>query len=269
MVTLIQQNHSLNPEGHFYVYELDFSTALNPTPVTLYLSPYRNGTENIVLDGKTYVHTSMAISDFTVEAGGKIMSPVLTVMANGPTDPLMKLVASVKKDADGRLPDIRGMKLRRIRSMARFLDENRDGPFTEDMFSEITLDCDGLDKRNKLEISFKFSPTRGIEGVNDRANRTLSPNVCNLKYRVYNPTTGGFAYTPEADGGCPWGQAQHASEYPTVPNFGEPYYDAADELTTDPAKDRCNRFLPACLKRFGTAGNFPFSAKIMPTGDQC
>ena len=265
--TLIQQNHSLNPEGYFYLYELDFTTCINPVDQVLYLSPYRNGGQNIVFGGREYVFQSMALSEFTVEAGGKIMSPTLTILANGPSDPLMKLTASTKLDADGKLPDIRGMKLRRLRSMARYLDGEVDADPTQ--FEEITLDCDGLDSRNKLEIKFRLSPARGIEGINDRANRTLSPGSCNLKYRVYDTAASAFKYTAEGDGGCPWGQAEHAAEYEQVDDFGQPYYDSSDNVTTDPAKDRCNRFLPACLKRFGTTGNFPFSGKIVPTGDQC
>src|SRR5690606_480940 len=121
-----------------------------------------NGGRNIVFGGQEYKFQSIALSEFTVEAGGKIMSPVLTILADGPSDPLMKLTASTKIDDGGRLPDIRGMKLRRLRSMARYLDGEVDADPTQ--YEEITLDCDGLESRNKLEIRFRFSPARGIEG---------------------------------------------------------------------------------------------------------
>lgn len=66
---------------------------------------------------------------------------------------------------------------------------------------------------------------------------------------------------------CPWGQPDEAN-YETVANFGQPFFTAADEQTTEPAQDRCSLTTTGCLKRFGT-GAMLFEGFSKPVGGNC
>lgn len=238
-----------------YLYELDFRTCLEPIDTVLYLSPYRNGTSNIVFGGKEYIWADIRMGALSTTAGGTLMQPTLEFMAGSPADSLLILAIQ---------GGLRGMTVIRKRTYATFLDGGATP--NPNAFHNTSLFVNGLDSQKNTSITLKLTPGYGIEGINDISNRNLSVDSCALKYRVWDGTK--FVYTAHADGGCPWGNPSETANYPTLSSFGTPYYDTANIETTNPAMDRCSLTAQGCMKRFPT-GNIPIEAVLSQPTSAC
>lgn len=238
-----------------YLYELDFRTCLEPIDSVLYLSPYRNGTSDLVFGGQTYTYADIRMGSMTTTAGGTLMSPTLEFMAGSPADAM--LIVAIEGG-------LRGLTVIRKRTYGKFLDTGS-APNAA-AFHRTSLFVNGLDRQTNTSISLKLTPGYGIEGINDISNRNLVQDTCALKYRVWDGTQ--FVYTSHEDGGCPWGNPTETANYPTLATFGTPYFDSANNDTALPAVDRCSLTAQGCMKRFPT-GDIPIEAILSQPTSSC
>lgn len=257
MATIISLDRSLVATSPMvYLYELDFSSCLtDPQEQILYLSPYRDGTSNIVFAGNTYVWADISLGSMTTTAGGTLMNPTLSFMAGSPADAL--LVQAIRGN-------LRGLRITRKRTYAAFLD-GKPGA-NPAAFTKSSLFVNGLDSKTKTEIRLTLTPGYGVEGINDIANRVLSQDSCALKYRIWNGTE--FVYTAHADGGCPWGNPTETANYPDLTTFGTPYFDTSNTEVVNPQQDRCSLTAQGCMKRF-PVGPIPIEATLSQPVSSC
>jgi phage-related protein len=238
-----------------YLYELDFRTCLEPIDTVLYLSPYRNGTANLVFGTQEYQYADIRMGAMTTTAGGTLMNPTLEFMAGSPADALLVLAIQ---------GGLRGLSVVRKRTYGKFLASGSSP--NANAYHRTTLFVNGLDRQMNTSITLKLTPAYGIEGINDISNRNLVVDSCALKYRVWDGTK--FVYTAHADGGCPWGNPTEVANYPTLATFGTPYFDSANNDTANPAIDRCSLTAQGCMKRFPT-GNIPIEAILSQATSKC
>ncbi|ODT85634.1 hypothetical protein [Phenylobacterium sp. SCN 70-31] len=256
MATIISKDRSLRPQSALvYLYELDLNTCRVPVNSVLYISPYRNGTSNIVFDGQEYVYADISLSGFTAQAGGTLPNPVLTFTGGGPADALLSIA---------NRSGLQGMKITQKRTYASFIDGGVNADPTQ--FRTRTFFSNGLAGKTKTTLKLKLTPGFGIEGINDLATRTLQVDTCMLKYRVWDGSQ--FVYTTHADGGCPWGQTDEQANYPTLSTWGTPYFDSTNTEVPNPEQDRCSLNAQGCMARFPT-GDIPIEAILSQATKDC
>lgn len=237
-MSIFKEEMKTNPSALVYLYELDLSTLKTPINTVLYWTPYRNGQQDISFGGTSYSYVGISLDALTIEAGGKLPDPRLSIQTKVDNALFHRALTS----------DIRGLKITRKKTFATFLD----GAATPDAsaFREVTFYVNGLISRTGTKMSFKLSTNYGLEGLSNKANRVLNSLTCLNKYRIFNPATGEFVYTSVADGGCPWGNPAEASKYPGITGWGTYWVDGSDIETADKSKDRCSLSAAGCMKRF-------------------
>lgn len=233
------QEQSLNPSPVVYLYQIDLSTARTPTNTTLFLSPYRNGTSNLSYGGQAYTYADIAMEGLTMELGGKLPDPRMTVLCRKGDVLLTQTISG----------DIRGARVTRIKTYALHLDSGASPNTSANRRSVMFIN--GIQTRVNTRIAFRLSPAYGLEGINDRANRSLAQDSCGLTYRVWNGSA--FTYTPVRDGGCPWGNPAEQSNFSAVPDWGTLFFNTADQQVGTAAEDRCSKHATGCMARFSRA----------------
>lgn len=256
---MINGAQSLNPGKFVELIEIDLSSAPGKpdgwTGVLRLSNSALGFNQGVSLGGVVYSPASFQVSGISQEAGGKIPEPTLQIQ--------------VPDQADGNLMDFlnrggdsRGALVKRIIINEQFLDHKTPNPA-----NQITQKfyINQLSELFRHKLSFKLSTAMGFDALNDKVNRTLSSNQCNKKYRIWNIAKAGFDYVPVVDGGCEWGQAGEQSNFAYCPSWGTPYFDAENNPTADPSKDRCSLSMAGCKKRFPIQADtdaFPISINL-------
>lgn len=235
---ITESEYSLNPSPVVYLYQIDFSTSKIGTTDILYWSPFRNGTSDIVYDGKTYSYMGIDFAGLTMESGGKLPSPSMTIMATKGNILAQRMLSL----------DIRGTRITRIKTYANYLDGA--GQADPAANRKTTFYINSLSSRVGTTYKLVLSTNYGLEGINNKANRVLNSFSCINKYRTWDAATNKFVYTPVKDGGCPWGNPDEQANYSEVPNWGTVYFDGGDQSVAEPSKDRCALGAASCVKRF-------------------
>lgn len=235
------------------LYQIDFSTAAvfpdgwtGPTNAPLYMSSTVNPDFTAVqFGGITYDYVNAELTGISMETGGKIPQPTFK-LKYGSERPTGGWIFKFYNNGG----DYRGVKITRIRTTAKHLD-NGSEPSTNMLYAKTqTFYVDQVSKVYGNTIELRLSTGLGLDSLNDKTNRVMSSNQCNLKYRVWSIKDASFKYTSVADGGCPWGQASEQGNFSYCPSWGTPYFDANGNSVASPAQDRCSLSVEGCLKRF-------------------
>ena len=140
--------------------------------------------------------------------------------------------------------DIRGATVKRTRLYADHLDNGPEPDpaafYTPDMFTLVRRS-----QQDAQVIEFELASKLDQQGV-QLPRRQILRDVCEAKYRVWNPAlnggAGGFDYTNA-----------------TCPYSGPAMFDTNGDAVTNGAEDVCSHTLRlGCRKRFGTQGDIPF-----------
>lgn len=210
-------------------------------------------------DGTTYAPSNFKISGINIQAGGQMPEPTLEIACAPAAEG--NLLGFIQTPG----ASILGAKVTRYIMSVNCLDGGSNASTDENDRIEQSFYIIQISNAVDNQITFKMSPALGLDRLNDKVNRTLSTNQCNKKYRVWNIRNASFDYVPVEDGGCEWGQASEAANFPYVTTWGTTFFDANDQVTTDPAKDRCGQCVSSCLKRFpNPSPTDPFPININP-----
>lgn len=230
---------------------VDFSTSVSFKPTgttTLRCSANRNGNADIVYDGNTYSYIGFEISGFNSEINGGAPSPVLTFdrasfVANSV---YAALYTQQVVQSKGYYFDPRGAKVTIIRTIN--LSTSQQLNTQEYIVSQAN-------RESQSTIEWQLCVGLGIDNAQSESIASLAVNRCNLRYRRWNATTASFDYTPEADGGCPYGNPTTVSNWSAVPDFGTKYFTNADAALADANKnlDKCSYSAQGCRNRFDPA----------------
>jgi phage-related protein len=249
-MTLAADLQGLNLGNIITLFEFDPQYAPNSGITSVVHSA--QGSFNVVWNNTTYSASNLSLSGVTVESGGSLQTPTLNILHNKTGRFFVNLLTK----------DLRGLKVTRYQIPMKYVTQvtRLDGslaytgtsPSTDpSVYKKVVFYIDGVQTRDGSSVTYNLAVAPGLDDLNASGNRTLSGTQCNLKYRVWNITNQSFDYTAMADGGCPWAQAGQQANYPNCgSNWGTPYFDANDNLVTDPAKDVCGLGLTSCLKRF-------------------
>lgn len=227
---------------------IDFSTCIGFTPsgtTTLRCTAYRNGTSDIVYDGNTYSYIGFEAQGFRSEINGQPPAPTVVFDKNSLNG---NSVYSALNDVYTTQTnqwyfDPRGAKV----TITRVVDL--------DPTKQLNVQEYVVSQANKITastIEWQLAVSLGIDRANGESIASLAVNRCNLRYRRWNATTGTFDYTPEADGGCPYGNPTTVSNWSAVPDFGNKYY-TNEDAALDPANkslDKCSYSAKGCQLRF-------------------
>lgn len=206
--------------------------------------------------GLDYRALPIEADGFEYNGGGQLPRPKLRVSN-------LYLIIST---ALAELPHgLEGAKVTRIRTLARYLDdanfpadafilqedggiflmedssristeEGQTNPFGQaDPSAEFPREIYIIDRKsveNRDVVEFELASAFDLQNMRLPRRQTIA-NICQWKYRQYNATTASFDYASVT---CPYAEAL--------------YYNADNEITSNPAEDICNKRLDGCRVRF-------------------
>lgn len=232
---------------------IDFSTciAFKPTgTTTIRMSANRNGTANIVYDGNTYEYVGFEAQGFRSEINGAPPQPTITFDKASllSLSSFTTLWDQYTTQTGQDYFDPRGARITVFRTSN--LSTSQQTNVQEYIVSQAT-------KITTSTIEWQLSVSLGVDRANGDSIAKLAVNRCNLRYRRWNATTNNFDYTPELEGGCPYGNPTTVSDWSAVPDFGNKYFTNEDVelLPANKSLDKCSYSALGCQKRFDPAEN--------------
>jgi phage-related protein len=235
---------SLNPIAIVEFVEIDTtvaSKAVNKTTYRLCSYVAANRTE-LKLNGLTYSYRNVSVSGTTLEPNGKMPSATLTMHTSESGNLRTRLLQG---------EDLRGSRVTRIIMPIDCVDGGARAGQRATLERRHVYYVNRIGGGKGNVFTFDLNPAPGLEKLGEPAARAVSSTTCNLRYRLWNPSTGAFVYTSTKDGGCPYGQASESANFPNaVAPFGSKYFDANNNSTEVESNDRCSKSITGCLKRF-------------------
>lgn len=232
---------------------IDFSTCVGFTPTgttTLRCSANRNGTADIVYDGNTYSYIGFEASGFRSEINGGAPTPTITFDRTSLISNSIYTALYTQQVLQGKgyYFDPRGAKITIFRTSN--LSTSQQTNVQEYVVTQAN-------RENQSTIEWQLAVGLGIDNAQSESIAKLAVNRCNLRYRRWNATTSTFDYTPENEGGCPYGNPTTVSNWSAVPDFGNKYFTNADAelLPANKNLDKCSYSAAGCQKRFDPAEN--------------
>ncbi|MYD21134.1 MAG: phage minor tail protein L [Holophagales bacterium] len=199
-------------------------------------------------DGSVEQYTTGPVDGGSVRYGGQTYAPlpitldgarfVSTGAAGRPTLRVSNLGTATEPR------DWHGATIERTRTLARYLDGAAEAD-SDRHFAVESWVVDRLASQRRDEVVWQLSSPLDVE-IAMIPGRQVLRDVCGWAYRR---RVGGQWVNPPAETGCPYRG--------TRPDGG-PFWDAEDESTNDPAKDKCSLRLSGCQLRFGENGELPF-----------
>jgi lambda family phage minor tail protein L len=189
-------------------------------------------TENdqpIVYGGIAFQPVDVEFTDLSTNAQGQAARPKVRV-AN--TNMIFQGIIN-------EFGDLLGSTLTRIRTFARFLDDQPEADPSAFMGPDI-FRIEQKTNENQIFIEWELSSSIDQEGKL-LPGRQILRDTCTNRYRYWNADLGAFVYSKA-----------------TCPYTGTAYFDALGQATTQP-NDRCGRRLSDCMKRFGVDQPLPFA----------
>ena len=241
-------NHSMQKLITLWV--IDFNDVIGFKPSgdgILYISSYRNNTDNIIFNEETYEYVGIYGNGFTSELNGQLPEPTLSI--DRPS--LMKLQEYKEMQSEYRQQtkemyfDWRGAKVTRIRITDNYL-----GDITKGEYQYFVVNQVNRTTASTIEVGLAVS--LAADRLNNETVQELAPNRCALKYRTWDEDEEKFIYTNEKAGGCPWGNPTSENNYSNVPDYGTRYYNDRDIELSDENKhlDSCSYAVSGCIARF-------------------
>jgi len=180
---------------------------------------------NIVWSGNSYVRLPIKAEGFEYTNTGTLPRPTLTVAnLNGA---ITALLLGVNATTAGN--DLTGAKIKRIRTLKRFLDgETAADPYATFPVEEWFVDRKATETRDivTFELASKFDLDN-----KQLPNRQVVANICQWEYKSSE---------------CSYS--------------GSDFFDVNDDTVSTTAQDKCGKRLSSCKKRFGENGELPFGS---------
>ena len=184
----------------------------------------RRGSSSVMHGGQAYAPLPIALDGAGFGSSGATVRPTLRVsLLDGTAVPA----------------DWQGATIERVRTLARYLDGASEADSNRHWPRESWV-VDRLSSRGREEVVWQLSSPLDLE-LAMIPRRQVLRDVCQWAYRRRQ---GNAWVNPPADDGCPY--------------RGSSYWNARDEVVTDPADDVCSRRLSGCKLRFGEQGVLPF-----------
>ena len=181
--------------------------------------------------GLSYRPIPIEIDGVDYRAGGTAARPTLAVSRLDTTF----VVAALAAD------DFRGATLKRIRTLARYLDDGPD-PDPNRHWPVESWRIERLARQTRDQLVWQLASPLDLDLIR-LPRRQVLRNVCAWVYRRWD--------------GDAWDYSNA-----TCPYTGDRYYDADNIFTTQPERDRCSRRLPGCVARFGAEAPLPYGGFI-------
>jgi lambda family phage minor tail protein L len=191
---------------------------------------WHNGTNadvsgNITWNSNAYTRQPIIAQGFEYANTGTLPRPTLTV--NNLAGTITALLLVVNATTAGN--DLGGAKVKRIRTLKKFLDgQGTADPYAT--FPEEIWFVDRKTKEDRNEVAFELASKFDQPGQK-LPKRQLIANICQWEYRSSE-----CSYT------------------------GSNYFDVNDSSVGSLAADRCGKRLSSCKKRFGENGELPFGS---------
>ena len=191
---------------------------------------WHNGTNadvsgNITWNSNAYTRQPIIAQGFEYANTGTLPRPTLTV--NNLAGTITALLLVVNATTAGN--DLGGAKVKRIRTLKKFLDgQGTADPYAT--FPEEIWFVDRKTKEDRNEVAFDLASKFDQPGQK-LPKRQLIANICQWEYRSSE-----CSYT------------------------GSNYFDVNDSSVGSLAADRCGKRLSSCKKRFGENGELPFGS---------
>ncbi|CTQ45774.1 phage minor tail protein L [Roseibium aggregatum] len=201
-----------------------FSEPVYITPGPLNGAPVKFG-------GKIYHPVPLESRGWETNGQGQMPRPIVRVANTN------NLFSGLVQNFD----DLVGSEVRRVRTLARFLDGQPDA----DPNATFPVDVFRVERKltqNKLLVELELTAAFDQE---DRKlpGRQVIRNTCTQRYRAYSTATGTFNY-----------------DRATCPYFGSKYFNISGAPVSDPSLDRCGKRLSDCKLRFGNNATLPTRA---------
>ena len=236
MAIPVSELQKINPSSIIELFELELSTTLHGTSTTYRFHPGINdvgsGHQNIIWNGNQYTKLPIEVEGFEYNAeSGSLPRPTITV-AN-----LLGSITAILLDVNTTTAgnDLTGAKFTRIRTLARYLDNDNfdgDNPFgTPDTTAEFPKEIYYVARKvseNRDVVQFELAASFDLAGVR-APKRHCSQNL------------------------CPWIYKGSECTY-----SGTDYFNENDESVDDAADDVCGKKLSSCEARFGENNALPF-----------
>jgi lambda family phage minor tail protein L len=209
------------------LFELHYDNTLHGSTDILRFHAGSNAgvTGNIVWSGNSYVRLPIKAEGFEFTNTGTLPRPTLTVAnLNGG---ITALLLDVNATTPGN--DLTGAKIKRIRTLKRFLDgETAADPYATFPVEEWFVDRKATETRDvvSFELASKFDLAN-----KQLPNRQVVANVCQWEYKSSE---------------CSYS--------------GSDFFDVNDDSVSTVAQDKCGKRLSSCKKRFGANGELPFGS---------
>ena len=180
---------------------------------------------NIVWSGNSYVRLPIKAEGFEYTNTGTLPRPTLTVAnLNGG---ITALLLGVNATTPGN--DLTGAKIKRIRTLKRFLDgETAADPYATFPVEEWFVDRKASETRDV--VSFELASKFDLDNK-QLPNRQVVANICQWEYKSSE---------------CSYS--------------GSDFFDVNDDSVSTTAQDKCGKRLSSCKKRFGENGELPFGS---------
>ena len=191
---------------------------------------WHNGTNadvsgNITWNSNAYTRQPIIAQGFEYANTGTLPRPTLTV--NNLAGTITALLLVVNATTAGN--DLGGAKVKRIRTLKKFLDgQGTADPYAT--FPEEIWFVDRKTKEDRNEVAFELASKFDQPGQK-LPKRQLIANICQWEHRSSE-----CSYT------------------------GSNYFDVNDSSVGSLAADRCGKRLSSCKKRFGENGELPFGS---------
>tara|TARA_Y100000004_G_scaffold181426_1_gene227095 strand:- start:668 stop:1561 length:894 start_codon:yes stop_codon:yes gene_type:complete len=218
---------ALSPDAIIELFELHYDNTLHGSTEILRWHAGSNAdvTGNITWNGNDYVRLPVQAEGFEYTNTGTLPRPTLAV-AN-----LDGVVTALLLDVNATTVgnDLTGAKVKRIRTLKKFLDgESAADPYATFPVEEWFIDRKATESRDvvSFELASKFDLSN-----KQLPNRQVVANICQWQYRSSE-----CSYT------------------------GSDYFDVNNNSVGTLAQDACGKRLSSCKKRFGENGELPFGS---------
>ena len=199
-------------------------------------------------DGSVERYTTGPVDGASVRYGGQTFAPLPITLdgarfvSSGAAGRPTLRVSNLGTATEPR--DWHGATIERTRTLARYLDGAAEAD-SDRHFAVESWVVDRLSSQRRDEVVWQLSSPLDLE-IAMIPGRQVLRDVCGWAYRR---RVNGAWVNPPAETGCPYRG--------TRPDGG-PFWNAEDEPTNDPAKDKCSLRLSGCQLRFGEHGELPF-----------
>ena len=180
---------------------------------------------NILWNSNSYTRIPIKAEGFEYTNTGTLPRPTLTVAnLNGG---ITALLLGVNATTPGN--DLTGAKIKRIRTLKRFLDgETAADPYATFPVEEWFVDRKASETRDV--VSFELASKFDLDNK-QLPNRQVVANICQWEYKSSE---------------CSYS--------------GSDFFDVNDDSVSTTAQDKCGKRLSSCKKRFGENGELPFGS---------